>query len=417
MRIPIRLSASGKTRSGDAAARDPNLRIGIPRVLNQWSVPRFWTGFFEGLGVRRRNVVYSSATSDDQQKRFSQGRGAVDCCYPVKCLPGHYGELLTGLKKPVDVLFSPKVVSLRSFLGSSVVDCLSCPRVMAGPESARGGLMREGDGFAALGVCHLSPVVNMSEPELMARQLTEALLPVFSGLTVGETANAIERGWREQDDFDAESREIAQEVLERCERDRVPAVLVLGRPYHMDPGIGHEIENELQACGYPLIWGQHLPLDDHLLDRLFGCDIRDGILKSAFDISDVWKSSYSANTNELLWAARFGARHPAFAAAIRLSSYECGMDQPTYTPVQKILEARGTLYFSFQDLDQTKPAGSVRIRTETISYYLHRNSARIMANKLALLGSDRGFVDQQRVQTRETRSTAMHRSAEVVGKD
>ena len=385
MRIPIRLSVSAKTRSGNKADRDPDLRIGIPRVLNQWSTPRFWTGFFEALGVKRRNVVYSSVTSDEQQKLYSQGRGAVDCCYPVKCMSGHYGELLTGLKKPIQVLFSPKVVSLRSFLGTSVSDCLGCPRVMAGPESAKGGFMREADGFAEAGVRYVSPVVNMSEPQLTARQLTAALEPVFPGLTLAETTEAIDAGWKAQDDFDAETREVAQEVLERCEREGRPAILALGRPYHMDPGIGHEIENELQACGYPVIWGQHLPHDAALLDRLFGDDVRDGRLTSAFDISDVWKSSYSANTNELLWAARFGARHPAIAAAIRFSSYECGMDQPTYTPVQRILEARGTLFFSFQDLDQTKPSGSVRIRTETISYYLERRGAEIMKTKQQML--------------------------------
>ncbi|MDJ1016250.1 MAG: acyl-CoA dehydratase activase-related protein [Paracoccaceae bacterium] len=388
MRIPILRNASAKTPSADRSDRNPDLRVGIPRILNQWSTPRFWTAFFEELGVKRRNVVYSSATSDAQQKQYSQGRGAVDCCYPVKCISGHYGELLTGLKKPVDVLFSPKVVSLRSFLGSHVVDCLGCPRVMAGPESARGGFVREGDSFAASGVRYVSPVVNMSEPMLLARQLTKALEPVFPGLSHDETLRAIEMGWREQDDFDAESREVAHEVLERCERESRPAILALGRPYHMDPGIGHEIENELQACGYPVIWGQHLPLDTQLLDRLFGKDIRDGSLASHFDISDVWKSSYSANTNELIWAARFGARHPAIAAAVRFSSYECGMDQPTYTPVQKILEARGTLFFSFQDLDATKPSGSVRIRTETISYYLERHSKRIMDRKRALLSGD-----------------------------
>jgi predicted nucleotide-binding protein (sugar kinase/HSP70/actin superfamily) len=392
MRIPIRLSVSAKTRSGNKADRNPDLRIGIPRVLNQWATPRFWTGFFEALGVKRRNVVYSSVTSDEQQKLYSQGRGAVDCCYPVKCMSGHYGELLTGLKKPVQVLFSPKVVTLRSFLGGSVSDCLGCPRVMAGPESAKGGFLREGDGFAEAGVRYISPVVNMSESRLMARQLTQALEPIFPGLTVDETSAAIDAGWRAQDDFDAETREVAQEVLERCERDGRPAILALGRPYHMDPGIGHEIENELQAYGYPVIWGQHLPHEAALLDRLFGQDVRDGRLTSPFDISDVWKSSYSANTNELLWAARFGARHPAIAAAIRFSSYECGMDQPTYTPVQRILEARGTLFFSFQDLDQTKPAGSVRIRTETISYYLERRGAGIMKAKQEMLREEAATI-------------------------
>ena len=26
------------------------------------------------------------------------------------------------------------------------------------------------------------------------------------------------------------------------------------RPYHMDPGIGHEIDAEFQLNGYPVLW-------------------------------------------------------------------------------------------------------------------------------------------------------------------
>ncbi len=58
------------------------------------------------------------------------------------------------------------------------------------------------------------------------------------------------------------------------------------------------------------------------------------------------------------------------------------MDQPTYSPVQQISESSGTLFFSFQDLDSTKPAGSVKLRIETIAHYLARHSPRIMADKL-----------------------------------
>jgi predicted nucleotide-binding protein (sugar kinase/HSP70/actin superfamily) len=61
------------------------------------------------------------------------------------------------------------------------------------------------------------------------------------------------------------------------------------------------------------------------------------------------------------------------------------MDQPTFTPVQQIVERSGTLFFSFQDLDSTKPAGSAKIRTETITHYLQRHSTRIMSDKLARL--------------------------------
>ena len=87
----------------------------------------------------------------------------------------------------------------------------------------------------------------------------------------------------------------------------------------------------------------------------------DGI-KSPFDISDVWTSSFGSNTNEIMWGAKVAARRPWITCVVRLSSYECGMDQPTYTPSQKIVEATGTLYFKFGDLDSTKPAGGIKIR-------------------------------------------------------
>ena len=61
------------------------------------------------------------------------------------------------------------------------------------------------------------------------------------------------------------------------------------------------------------------------------------------------------------------------------------MDQPTYTPAQKIVEATGTLYFKFGDLDSTKPAGGIKIRVETISHYLGRYSPQIIQRKLSYL--------------------------------
>jgi predicted nucleotide-binding protein (sugar kinase/HSP70/actin superfamily) len=64
------------------------------------------------------------------------------------------------------------------------------------------------------------------------------------------------------------------------------------------------------------------------------------------------------------------------------------MDQPTYTPVQKTVEAAGTLFFKFGDLDSTKPAGSIRIRIETIVHYLAKYSGNIIQKKLALLPPD-----------------------------
>jgi hypothetical protein len=149
----------------------------------------------------------------------------------------------------------------------------------------------------------------------------------------------------------------------------------------MDSGIGHEIEADLQAHGYPILWLQYVPTDADIMEWIFGDEIRDGHISSPFDIRDVWTSSYSANTNELLWGAKVAARMPWISCAIRLTSYECGMDQPTFSSVLQIVERSGTLFFSFQELDSTKPAGSVKIRVETIAHYLGRNSQRIIEQK------------------------------------
>ena len=140
----------------------------------------------------------------------------------------------------------------------------------------------------------------------------------------------------------------------------------------MDTGIGHEIEVDLQAHGYPILWAQYFPIDVDLMDWLFGQEIHAGCIKSPFDISDVWFSSYSSNTNEIVWGAKVGTRCPWTTCVLHFSSYECGMDQPTYTPVQKIVEATGTLYFKFGELDATKPAGMLESGVQTIMYYLEK---------------------------------------------
>ena len=385
--MPIQILQKAFAKAPFAKSKPPkrDFRIGIPRVLNQWSTHRFWTTLFVELGINRRNIVYSSDTSEAQQLKFGKGRGAVDCCYPVKCMSGHYGELLTGQKRPIDILFAPIILTVPSFLRGHVRENMACPRVIAGPESTRAGFRREKDVFKELGVHYLSPAVSLADPQIATRQLYDALKGVITDLRLAELRAAVAKAYDALQDFDDSLRRQSLAVLSECATQHRPCILALGRPYHMDTGIGHAIESELQAFGYPILWGQYLPLDAEILDWLYGDLIKAGRIQSPFDISDIWKTSHSANTNELLWAARYGSIMPWITCSIRFSSYECGMDQPTYSPVQEITEALGTLFFVFQDLDETKPAGSVRIRVETIAYYLEQKSPNIIQSKLEAL--------------------------------
>ncbi len=385
MRIPILRISFGKKASVASRPKDrPHIRVGIPKVLNIWSTHQFWVGFLTALGIAPENIIFSSDTSEEQYREYGKGRGTVDCCYPVKCMSGHYGELLFGQKKKIDILLSPMIYSLPSFLRGHVLDTLTCTRVMAGPENIKAGFLKERDVFAENGVRYVSPFVSLGEPEKVAVQLYRALRDVLD-LELEETARAVEAGYRALEAFNQKMRQRSREILTWCARNERPCILVLARPYHMDPGIGHEIEADLQAHGFPILWMQYFPIDDDLMQWLFGEEIRAGRIKSPFDISDVWPSSYSSNTNEILWGAKVAARCPWITCVIRFSSYECGMDQPTYTPTQKIVEASGTLYFKFGDLDATKPTGSIKIRIETIVHYVQKYSRDIIQRKLAAL--------------------------------
>jgi hypothetical protein len=49
--------------------------------------------------------------------------------------------------------------------------------------------------------------------------------------------------------------------------------------------------------------------------------------------------------------------------------------------VEEVVEHSGTPYFCFKDIDENKPTGSIRIRVETIGYFLKRYREDMVANK------------------------------------
>ena len=55
-----------------------------------------------------------------------------------------------------------------------------------------------------------------------------------------------------------------------------------------------------------------------------------------------------------------------------ISSFRCGHDAIIFGAIEGIIESSGTPFFSFRDLDENKPSGSIKIRVETIDYFLKR---------------------------------------------
>ena len=384
----IQFTAAQKRRA-ELMKRRAEIRIGMPRVLNMYSQAPVFTGYFASLGVKAENMVFSDYTNEALYKEGGK-RGSIDPCFPSKLGIPHVHNLLYThhAKKPLDYIFFPMIDCLTSDLKNTQAS-RTCPTVAATPEAVKAAFTKEGDLFKEKGVEYLDTFVNISKPEIFERQMFRAFQDIL-GLSQEENARAVRAGYAALKHYDnVTMRKAAREVLEQLEREERLGVVVLGRPYHNDPGVNHEILEEFQKLGYPVFTEDCLPIDDDIVWKLFGDEVRSGEISHPMDITDVWKNSYSENTSRKVWAAKYVARHPNLVA-LELSSFKCGHDAPIYTVVEEIVEHSGTPYFCFKDIDENKPTGSIKIRVETIGYFLKRYREDMVEAK-----SKTGSIDKQ----------------------
>ena len=342
--------------------------IGMPRVLNMYTLSPFFGAYFEALGINAQRLVYSDYTDPAMWYKGSR-RGSIDQCFPSKVALAHVHNLIFDQKKKPDIIFFPIVQKLKTELVNAV-DSSACPTVSITPEVVKAAFTKEGDIFAENGIQYLAPSLDMSIWPLFEVEMHECFRDVL-GVTEEENKEAIEIALKVWRGFFDSLRQDSRAVLDKLEEEAKLGVVMLGRPYHNDPGLNHEIMEEIQKKGYPIFSIDSLPQDEDILERLFGEEIKAGIIESPMEINDVWKNSYSENSSKKVWGAKYVARHPNLVA-IDLSSFKCGHDAPIYNTVEHIIEASETPYFTFHDIDESKPSGSIKIRVETIDYFLQR---------------------------------------------
>jgi predicted CoA-substrate-specific enzyme activase len=346
------------------------LKIGMPKALNMYSCGPFFTAYFESLGVKAENLLWSEYTSEQLYKEGAK-RGAIDPCFPSKVGIPHVHNLLYTVhaKKQLDIVFFPMIDSLPTYLKYTQAS-RACPTVTATPASVKAAFTKESDLFAEKGVRWMDTLICLHDLKQAHRQMYEDWKDIL-GLTEEENYRAVEQGFLALEKFDNTIRDQARQILKKLEDENKLGVVLLARPYHNDPGINHEILEEFQKLGYPVFSQDSLPLDDEIVWRLFGDEVRAGVIQHPLDVTDAWKNSYSENTSRKVWAAKYVGRHPNLVA-LELSSFKCGHDAPIYTTVEEVVEHTGTPYFSFKDIDENKPTGSIKIRVETIGYFLKR---------------------------------------------
>ena len=356
------LFASGRSR---ASSRRTDVRIGIPRALAMYRAAPLFRGYLEHLGVAPSNVVFSPFTSE-ALGRTTAVPSSSDPCYPVKTLPAHVEYLLANEHR-LDALFVPYVLRAVTPVRHAR-DCASCPVVAAAPSLVRARFSEHARPSRSATPILLDPVIDLTDGASLRSGLFEAFGPLL-GIHRAESDAAVQHGLASMRSLDAMLQGRAETILAEVARSHgtKAAVLVLGRPYHADPGLCHFVGEQIQALGYPVLSIRSLPRGDDYLRVSMKQDLAEGRVADPFDVRELVADVDNSGTGERLWAARYAARHGALAV-VDVSSFKCAQDSVTFAPIQNLFREHGVVSCSLHDLDETRPTAAMRLRLRTLAH-------------------------------------------------
>lgn len=333
-----------------------NMVVGIPKVLNMYLYTPFFSSYFRSLGMK---VIYSDFTNPELWDRGNKW-GAIDPCFPAKVAPAHIHNLIE--KKVCTHICFPIITHLHSSVKNTLGNN-ACVIQMGTPEVVNAVFTRENDFFKDNGIEYWRPLVSMDNPIEINEILFEYFHEKFD-MTKDENAWAVKQGMNAMITYYDTLETAGTEILNKLvEKDKM-GILLIGHPYHHDPGLNHDIPQQFQLKGFPVLCIESLPGTEQFMGSLFKKDLDDSL-----NIDDVWWRNFNRNTNLKLMAAKIAARHQNIAV-IDLSSFKCGHDAPTYSYIDNIMDKSRTPHFLFHDIDQNKPGATFNIRIETIDYFL-----------------------------------------------
>lgn len=302
--------------------------VGIPRVLNMYENYPFWHTFFTELGYR---VVLSDEST---RKIYEKGIDTIPsetACYPAKLVHGHIENLI---EKGVVFIFYPAVFYERRDFNKQT-NHLNCRVVCGYSEVIKNNL----DNLKK--VKFLNPFLSLADRPKLAKRL----MGVFKDIPKKEIKKACEEAFREMDLFKYRLLKRGSDALEEIREKNGRAVVLCGRPYHLDKEINHGLPEMLSDLGLGVL------TEDSVLD---GIDV-DGRLR----VLDQW--TYHAR---LYRAAKFVGKNPDLEL-IQLNSFGCGIDAITTDQVQEILHSYGKIHTVLK-IDEVNNLGAIKIRVRSL---------------------------------------------------
>ena len=313
--------------------RRPILTFGIPRVLNMFENFPFWANFLTDCGFR---IVLSSPSDMKLCEKGIRTVMSDNICFPGKLAHGHIFDLI---EKKVDRIFYPIVV-FEAQEYPDTINSFNCPVVTGYPDVIRSAIDPEG----RYGIPVDSPAISFKDTALLKKQL----YIFFKRYRISKKtiSAAVEKGIKAQIKVRTALQEKAAILIEKVRKENRFAVVVAGRPYHLDPLVNHGLPEMLAGLGADVIPESAITVsDDHLLN-----DVR---------ILSQW-----AYTNRILAVAKTITADPHLEI-VQITSFGCGIDAVSADEVRDIIRQKGKVYTLIK-MDEISNLGAVRIRLRSM---------------------------------------------------
>jgi len=304
--------------------------IGIPLALGMYEQAPFWYAIFTNLGFR---LIFSGFSSRELYVKGQASIPSDTVCYPAKLMHGHIETLLE--KKPDYIFYPCLTYNFNERMGDNHYNC---------PVVAYYSEVLNGNMESLKKTEFLFPYLNINSRRELAGELFSMLKQKHRDLTLKEVRKAVDAGFKEYIKWMKELRFEGRRAVEYAKANNKRVLILAGRPYHIDPEIGHGIDKLAVSLGFVVI------TEDSISD----------ILKPEnLGVINQW--TYHAR---LYNAAEYAGHHDN-CELVQLVSFGCGIDAVTSDEVRVILERHGKIYTQIK-IDEIANPGAVKIRLRSL---------------------------------------------------
>ncbi|MGM9768792.1 MAG: acyl-CoA dehydratase activase-related protein [Candidatus Cryptobacteroides sp.] len=319
-----------------------SLKIGIPRCLNIYEDFPFWQRLFVECGFE---VVISD---DSDYGNYERNAGMVmsdNLCFPAKLVHSHISNLV---EKKVDRIFFPFVIHSRQNGGEN---SYNCPIVTGYTEVVRN--------VQKTSIPIDSFTFSMKDRRLFRKQCCIYLESL--GVNEQTGGKAFDLAMQEILEYESQMAKKADDILASSRKEGKMTIMLVGRPYHSDPIIQHNVADMIASLGVNVI-------SEDIVRK------REGKLLSKVNFVSQW--SY---TNRILQAAKWCADQANDVQFVQMTSFGCGPDAFLTDAVRDILMERGKS-LTLLKLDDINNVGSMKLRVRSLvdtMLLLHSGTSRL----------------------------------------